>query len=491
MQAIIFADRLGGELKPLCEHVCPALLPLANRPLLEYTLDDLAHAGVKEALIVISRNASQIESHFGNGEMWGMLFRYILSRGEESPRVIMQRTSALLKPPFLALRGDVYRSQICAEFINWAQIADGQNIEATICHQRAAVYLVHEATATLPSLNWRHRNSSFMHLQVDCGEGQISMVDTYASFHRASLTLIESDKCANPLRVCKMDQNVSIGRLSKFNSDNHEGGKMVIGEQVKIDPGAKLKGPLVIGDRCYIDYGANIQNSIVFPGTYIGEGLTVENAIVTGSHLIRIDLGSAIPVGDPLLLSDIETDVNSILAPLPERILGAFILLLSLPLWPVAFILSFLQNSGRVFSRLTVLSNHIDILGQAKEVTAITFNTFIPLFHKLPMLWLVACGDLRLFGSEPLLVSNQSSSLSNWDPRKETRAAGLIGPAQLNLPSNAPEEEIRLNEMVFIKESGLFTLLRRLLKAGFMLISMRAWQTNHFEPQSTIKTECR
>ena len=47
MQAIIFADRRGAELSPLCDAQCPALLPVANRPLLHYTIEDLAEAGYR------------------------------------------------------------------------------------------------------------------------------------------------------------------------------------------------------------------------------------------------------------------------------------------------------------------------------------------------------------------------------------------------------------------------------------------------------------
>ncbi len=36
MQAIVFANRNGNELAPLDQQYCPALLPLANKALVEY-----------------------------------------------------------------------------------------------------------------------------------------------------------------------------------------------------------------------------------------------------------------------------------------------------------------------------------------------------------------------------------------------------------------------------------------------------------------------
>ncbi|MGD8913119.1 MAG: sugar phosphate nucleotidyltransferase, partial [Candidatus Thiodiazotropha sp.] len=129
MQAIIFADRKGNELTPLCDATCPALLQVANRPLLEYTLEDLSQAGVEEAFIVVSQQADQIEAHFAKGEMWGMRFHYLLSRGEEAPEALLERYASLLAPEFLALRGDLLRPALCRDFFQVSRVILGKNIE--------------------------------------------------------------------------------------------------------------------------------------------------------------------------------------------------------------------------------------------------------------------------------------------------------------------------------------------------------------------------
>jgi len=475
MQAIIFANRIGHELAPLCDNRCPALLPLANRPLLEYTLDDLAKTEVEEVFIVISAHADQIEAHFGNGEMWGMRFRYLLCRGEESPELLLQRFSSLLKAPFVALRGDVFRSPVCSHFLQKAKTHDTPAIEAVIAGNSAALYLVNNHHEKIPGLSWPRNNEIPLKQHIECNESLFSSLDNLAAFHQTSLSLIKDGKSCLIPSGRKIAEDITVGRLSKVTPNSSDGGKILVGNKTHIDASARMQGPLIIGHHCFIDKSTSLSNSVILPGTYVGEGLAVENAIISGHHLIRVDFASHIPVADPLLLSNIENEVNALLSPLPERLLGIFLLLISLPLWPIALALTLLKNSHQPMHREPIISNRTNLCGEPRQVVGWQFNTSIPLFRKLPMLWLVSRGDLRLFGCEPLSAATQTNSPC-WDSRHDVNAAGLLGPAQLDLPRNSPEEEIRLNEITFIQEKGLFTLGLRLLKAITLLFTARAWQ---------------
>ena len=60
MQAVLFADRHGAELAPLCDSQCPALLSVANRPLIELAIEDLVTAGATEILVVVSDDAAEL-----------------------------------------------------------------------------------------------------------------------------------------------------------------------------------------------------------------------------------------------------------------------------------------------------------------------------------------------------------------------------------------------------------------------------------------------
>jgi NDP-sugar pyrophosphorylase family protein len=483
MQAVIFADRRGLELAPLCDADCPALLPVANKPVLQYTIEDIAAAGIDEILLVVSDNADRIEKHFSTGSMWGVKIRYLLSRGEEPAEHFLWRHTSLLKPPFIAARGDMLRSSSCKAFMEASTAYDAAVVNAHIDLHSAGLCLVREWPAQLPAVAWPQRLTSSeltaaIELQTDVFSALVSLND----FHSISLEIVRNppNNLDQPGRYLKA--GLRVERQSQIHPVSHTTGNVIVGENTSVHPSTRLSGPSIIGHNCYLDRGVEISNSVVMSGTYVGENLRVENAIVAGSTLIRVDRGSLVPIPDPMLLSDMEGEISSMLRQWPECIVAAVLLLLSIPLIPLALMLSL----PRPLSRQQFVSNRYEtnVDGkQRKVVTGLTFATRVPLLRSLPMLWLVIKGDLRLFGSTPLSPQRMNTLHTGWDSRRKSASSGLLGPAHLLLPEEAPEEEIRLNEIDFVSNSGSYTLLARLLLAASLLFSTRAWRPAHRDLQ--------
>ncbi|MHC4947628.1 MAG: HAD-IIIA family hydrolase [Planctomycetota bacterium] len=63
MRAVILAAGLGTRLKPLTDHTPKCLAPVAGRPLLDWWIDALAAAGVREALVNTHALADQVRRH--------------------------------------------------------------------------------------------------------------------------------------------------------------------------------------------------------------------------------------------------------------------------------------------------------------------------------------------------------------------------------------------------------------------------------------------
>jgi len=62
VKAFLLAAGLGTRLKPLTDHTPKVLLPIGNKPLLQYWFEDLARCGVKDALINTHWLNEQVES---------------------------------------------------------------------------------------------------------------------------------------------------------------------------------------------------------------------------------------------------------------------------------------------------------------------------------------------------------------------------------------------------------------------------------------------
>lgn len=491
MQAIIFADRHGRELDPLCETHLPTLMLLANRPLIEYTLDDLANTGIKEVFIV-TNCARQLESDYGNGEMWGMRMHYLLSRGEESPSQIISRNRNLLSTPFIALRGDILRSPCCQEFVREMKIQDNSTSVTALqlAGKDAGVLLVQqwpEKYEQFETLAWPPDDSMQLSAKLSLKHGRVAYLDSFNSYYDACINTLEGDFALQKPVVLEIEQGLHVGLNTEISLACYNNGTVLVGEQSHISPRAQLIGPVSIGPQCFVESGACIKNSVILPGSYIGSGLQVENAIVSGHNLIRVDSNIAIKINDPEILSFIDHELDSILLKLPEQLLGTLLLLVSLPLWPLALILSLLNNTAEPWRKAVLLSNRIDTNSQKKErlhVVTIKLATGVPLLQSLPMLWLVVRGDLKLFGSTPLMVNDISATSEEsltpvWDLRRQHRSSGLIGPAQLYLSAATTEEELRINESTFNFQSGPGIMLSRLLKSIALLFTSRAWLRNN------------
>lgn len=73
MKGIILSGGTGSRLFPLTKVISKQLLPVYNKPMIFYPLETLVKAGVKDILIIVSKEHSdQYKELLGNGEEFGV-----------------------------------------------------------------------------------------------------------------------------------------------------------------------------------------------------------------------------------------------------------------------------------------------------------------------------------------------------------------------------------------------------------------------------------
>ena len=65
MQAVILAAGQGTRLGPVTDHCPKCLVEVQGKPILQYQLEALCEAGVRECVIVVGYRAAQVRSFFG------------------------------------------------------------------------------------------------------------------------------------------------------------------------------------------------------------------------------------------------------------------------------------------------------------------------------------------------------------------------------------------------------------------------------------------
>jgi len=79
MKGVILAGGTGSRLRPITHTGPKQLVPIANKPVLEYALDDLIEAGIDEIGIILGKkDRNEIQEYFGDGSEFGVDITYIV-----------------------------------------------------------------------------------------------------------------------------------------------------------------------------------------------------------------------------------------------------------------------------------------------------------------------------------------------------------------------------------------------------------------------------
>jgi len=110
MKAMILAAGKGERMRPLTDGRPKPMLPVAGKPLIEYHLERLAAAGIREFVINLGWHGNQIRDGLGDGARWGVGIAYSEEGWPalESGGGIFHALPLLGGQPFIVVNGDVY-----------------------------------------------------------------------------------------------------------------------------------------------------------------------------------------------------------------------------------------------------------------------------------------------------------------------------------------------------------------------------------------------
>jgi len=109
MKAMVLAAGRGERLRPLTDTLPKPLLQVRGKPVIAWTIERLARAGIRELVINHAHLGHKIEQALGGGGDFGVSIRYSPeAEALETAGGIANALPLLGKDPFVVVNGDIY-----------------------------------------------------------------------------------------------------------------------------------------------------------------------------------------------------------------------------------------------------------------------------------------------------------------------------------------------------------------------------------------------
>jgi len=108
MKALVLAAGKGTRLRPLTNTIPKHLLPVANKPILFYIMEQISEAGLENVGVVVSQETGpDLKSALSDGSQWGLKITYILQEQALGLAHAVKAGQVFLgDSPFLLFLGD-------------------------------------------------------------------------------------------------------------------------------------------------------------------------------------------------------------------------------------------------------------------------------------------------------------------------------------------------------------------------------------------------
>ena len=126
MRALILAGGKGTRLRPLTVYTPKPIVPVVNRPFLEYQIEILKRAGIEDVTLSLNYQPDKIEHLLGFGEDLGVRLQYVTEPQPMGTAGAYKYAAAEFDEPTIVLNGDILTDIIVARLIKHHQRSGAQ-----------------------------------------------------------------------------------------------------------------------------------------------------------------------------------------------------------------------------------------------------------------------------------------------------------------------------------------------------------------------------
>ncbi|CFX85580.1 Nucleotide-diphospho-sugar transferases [Syntrophomonas zehnderi OL-4] len=322
MKAMIMAAGVGSRLMPMTADIPKPMIPMANRPLMENTLDLLAKYGFADVIANLHYHGDVIRDYFAAGESWGVNMIY-------SPEPELMGTAGGVKKcawffdeTFVVISGDAltdinleellkeHRRNGALATIALKPVDHVEQFGVVVTDEKGRIEKFQEKPQPQEALSktantgiYVFEPEIFSYIPADefydFGKQVFpTLVQKKAPFYGH---VIDDYWCdvgnINTYRQAHADilcGRVDVNYQGQLVENENQGGRL-LGNGVRVGNNVTFKGQVVIGSGCHIEDNVFLENTVVWNDTRVGENTVIKEAVV--GSLCRIGRGSYLSSG--------------------------------------------------------------------------------------------------------------------------------------------------------------------------------------------------
>lgn len=315
VKAIIVATGQSDNLPILEERYPLPLLPLIDRPFLQHVVELLVEGGVTSMEFILYHLPDKIESLLGNGMRWGSNFTFHLA---QSPNDISHFLPLILneEDEFIWLIQANHLLEIPIQEIEQekkSQLFYLPNKEQNKDSWSGWAFLSKQDLQEVPeTANFEDLEKHLLAKQIEkTAIAKFLSASSCKDLYISSSKILQKEFSFPTSVVSEIEEGIWLGRNVSLHPTVRVHKPVYIGTNCKIDQGSTLGPNTVIGDGCIISSQCEVKNSLIFPKSYIGESLNLEDSVVDKNCLVNFEVDSTVAVSDHFLLGDVAENIFS------------------------------------------------------------------------------------------------------------------------------------------------------------------------------------
>jgi len=341
VKAVVMAGGQGTRLRPLTSNQPKPMVPVVNKPTIQHILELVQRHGINEIVMTLAFLPRLIRNHFGDGSSLGMRIDYTVEETPAGTAGSIRLAKDLLDDTFLVISGDALTDFDLSSIVAFHKerealitialksvanplefgvvIVDdegriqrflekpgwGQVFSDTV---NTGIYVIEpEVLDHIPEGQPYDFSHDLFPKLFDMGqplygvicEGYWQDIGSLEQYLQANRDALDGKIRLTPPGV-RLRGNIWVAPGATLDTLDDVEGPAVIGENVRMEPGAKILSHTVLGANTVVRAGAQVSDSVLGENVYLASGATVEGAVLGNAVEVHENahLAEGVVVGD-------------------------------------------------------------------------------------------------------------------------------------------------------------------------------------------------